>query len=71
MNANLAAPITGTILEYTSKLKKASTDELKRALTDLQIREQGIKNQLKQIRQELNRRQKETAPCEAATSTER
>lgn len=51
------APIA-SILDYRAKLKKASFADLQNCVVELQVKEQGIKVRLKEIRREIQRRQK-------------
>ena len=51
------APIT-SILDYKAALKKVSLSDLQNGAVDLQIKEQSIKVRLKEIRREIQRRQK-------------
>lgn len=51
------APIT-SILDYKATLKKVSLADLQNCAVDLQVKEQSIKVRLKEIRREIQRRQK-------------
>lgn len=59
------------IADYQKAVKAASTDQLRTALCDLQIKQSGIKTRIANIRSEINRRKKENAPAPAGTGNER
>ncbi|MFA9381281.1 MAG: hypothetical protein ACERKO_09490 [Acetanaerobacterium sp.] len=63
-------PIT-SINGYKALLKQTNFRDLQNSLTDLQVREQTTKLQLKEIRREIQRRKQKTAPASAGTEDER
>lgn len=58
MNTNLVHAPIASILDYKATLKKTSLDDLQNCAVELQVKERSIKVKLKEIRREIQRRQK-------------